>query len=241
MSKCFIIDKESVAVDSIKNVLMDFPLLNTIDSSFDVNEATNIILKEKPELVFLNVDSVFENAFSFVNDINQYLDKSPNFIAISKNKDNAYRAIKYGFFDYLVKPMSELEIRKSLSKFKKKHLVKDKYTLCLKSYKDYQYIDTNEILFLKADNNTTDFYIKDSTVISAFKTLKIFEMALPNNFLRIHKSYIVNKDYVSRLNYGKQMCTVDNATHKIPFTKTYIDNIEFIKDSLSDISIPSRN
>ena len=126
-------------------------------------------------------------------------------------------------------------------KFKKKQQITTNKTLCLQSYKDYRYLDTDNVLFLKADNNTSDFYLVDGTTISAFKTLKIFENQLPNNFFRIHKSYIVNKNYVSGINFGKQKCTVEKSAFKIPFTKTYIDNIEFIKESISDISISNLN
>ena len=123
---------------------------------------------------------------------------------------------------------------------------KDPYTLLIAVLLSAQSTDigVNKVtpkLFLKADNNTTDFYIKDGSIVNAFKTLKIFEHTLPNNFLRIHKSYIVNIDFVSRINFGKLKCTIDSSSYKLPFTKTYINNIEFINNSLSGISVLSQN
>ena len=96
---------------------------------------------------------------------------------------------------------------------------KNPETLCLKSYSDYHYVDTKDILYLQADNNTTDFVMKDGTTISAYKTLKTYQQQLPKNFVRIHQSYILNTDYVSRINYGKSLCTLKLRKVQLPFSK----------------------
>lgn len=233
MNSYYVIDNNTNLANTIGEVLADYPMFHALGVSSDYAEAMNTILKRKPDIVFINLDDVLDNNFQFVTELNTYLEAVPNYVGISKVKDHAYEAIKYNFSDYLLRPLLELDIRKLALKFKKKHSASYNKMLCLKSYNDYQYINIDEIMFLKADNNTTDFYINDGKIINAFKTLKIFENTLPKNFLRIHKSYIVNKNYISRINYGKSKCTVDYTAHKIPFTKTYIHNIEFIKDSLS--------
>ena len=94
--------------------------------------------------------------------------------------------------------------RKTVLKLQYNFPIQFKRTICLKSYKDFQYLKTDEILFLKADNNTTDFYMSDGKVINAYKTLKTFEDILPNNFYRIHKSFIINKACITSKNYNKQ-------------------------------------
>ena len=164
----------------------------------------------------------------------------PVFIAISSSKENIYEVIKTGFFDFLLSPIAELEIRKTILKILKKIPAQSRKTICLKSYKDYQYLKTDEILFLRADNNTTDFYMSDGKVINAYKTLKTFEDILPNNFYRIHKSYIINKNFISRIQYGKSTCTIKKGTHDVPFTKTYIAAIESINASLIAYSFASK-
>ena len=106
-------------------------------------------------------------------------------------------------------------------------------TLCLQSYKDYQYLDTSEILYLQADNNATDFVMKDGRRISAFKTLKTFESQLPENFVRIHQSYILNRDYISRIHYGKNRCFLKFAKTELPFSRGYRTNVDSLKDILT--------
>jgi len=222
--------------------LEDYHEFNCIGVSNEYDQALNLILKETPNLVFIDIDNTFEKPFELVNELNLlFSDYFPVFIAISSSKDKAYEAIKYGFFDFILNPLSELEIRKSILKFQKRNPAIINKNICLKSHKDYQYLNTDEILFLKADNNTTDFYMSDGNIISAFKTLKTFENVLPENFLRIHKSYIINKNFVSRIQYGKLICTIKKNSYDIPFTKTYIDNIEIMKKTLSHNSFQSLN
>lgn len=236
MRNYFIIDKDSNSIQSIKNVLEDYYEFNCIGACYDSNNAMNIILKETPDLVFFNIDNTIDNPFKFTQELNLFNDDFPVFIAISSSKEKVYEVIKNGFFDFLLSPLSELEIRKSVLKVLKKIPAQSRKNICLKSYKDYQYLKTDEILFLKADNNTTDFYMNDGAIVNAYKTLKTFENILPNNFHRIHKSYIINKNFVSRIQYGKFICTIKKNRHEVPFTKTYIDNIESMNKSLSEYS-----
>jgi len=241
MRNYFIIDNNPHSIQSIKNVLEDYYEFNCIGASCDYNKAMNLILKETPDLVFFNIDNVIENSFKFAQELNLFNDDFPVFIAISSSKEKVYEVIKNGFFDFLLNPLTELEVRKSVLKVLKKIPAQSRKNICLKSYKDYQYLKTDEILFLKADNNNTDFYMSDGNIINAFKTLKTFEDILPNNFHRIHKSYIINKNFVSRIQYGKLICTIKKNKHEVPFTKTYIGNIESINKSLSEYSYLSEN
>ncbi|WP_235893005.1 LytR/AlgR family response regulator transcription factor [Flavobacterium franklandianum] len=100
--------------------------------------------------------------------------------------------------------------------------------LCIKSYGDYRYIDTNDICFFQADNNSTDIHLNNGEMVTAFKTLKHFEGVLPYPFARIHNSYIVNRNYISRIHTGNAVCYIKNTTTKLPFSKSYKENVDLI-------------
>ncbi|RKS00961.1 LytTR family DNA-binding domain-containing protein [Flavobacterium sp. 102] len=101
--------------------------------------------------------------------------------------------------------------------------------ICVKSYGDYRYIDSNDILYFEADNNSTDIHLNNGEMITAFKTLKHFETVLPQTqFLRIHNSYIINVEQVSRIHTGNTVCYIKNSTTKLPFSKSYKDNVDLI-------------
>lgn len=100
--------------------------------------------------------------------------------------------------------------------------------ICVKSYGDYRYIEAKDICYLQADNNSTDIHLNTGEMITAFKTLKHFEGLLTYPFVRIHNSYIVNIDYVSRIHTGNAVCHIKNTTTKLPFSKSYKENIDAI-------------
>jgi len=236
-----IIEKNSATIQRINEVFNDFADLSCLGIADTYESAMNLILKESPSLVFFNMDSVVPNFFQFINEINQHQEHPPELIAISATIENAFLAIKNGCSDAILEPLAELDIRKAILKYEKKNKQSSKKTICLKSYGDYQYLNTDDILFLKADNNTTDFHMKDGNIITAFKTLKTYGALLPTSFLRIHKSYIINSSYVSRINFSKSQCTIDSNIRKIPFTKTYLDNVKVMNTILSNTSLLTLN
>lgn len=105
--------------------------------------------------------------------------------------------------------------------------------ICVKSYGDYRYIDAAEICYLQADNNSTDIHLNSGEMITAFKTLKHFESVLQPPFVRIHNSYIVNCNYIGRIHTGNSVCHIKNSSVKIPFSKSYKENIEQIINSIA--------
>lgn len=237
-----IIDSDAVSNLQLRTLLEGYGDFNCISENNTANDGLNSILKFSPDIVFVNLNKQASSLFQIVMELHQYMNTIPMFIGISKTKEYAYDAIKNGFFDYWLLPFDEFDIRKSLLKLKK-NVPKDKepQTLCLKSYNDFQYLNTADILYLQADNNTTEFFMKDGSVNNAFKTLKTFENQLPKNFVRIHQSYIVNTDYISRINFGKSICALNQGEKQLPFSKSYKEKMDQLKKTLSKNSVSSLN
>ncbi len=234
-----IIEKEVAAINSLERFFKGNHDYRCVGISSAYDESLDIILKEQPNLIFINLDGGY-NAFDFVNDLYKYIKEIPKVVGLSTHKEFAYLSIKNNFFDYLLKPLNQFELRKSISRLSiQENSVSDK--LCLKSYKDYRFIDLDEILFLKADNNTTDFFMNDGNVISAYKTLKFFEDSLPQNFTRIHHSYIINQNFVSRIHFGKSECSLKKNDYQIPFSRSYRNNVVYLEKRLSKKALQSLN
>jgi len=101
--------------------------------------------------------------------------------------------------------------------------------ICVKSYGDYRYIDSGDVIYFEADNNSVDIHLKNGEMVTAFKTLKVFETVLPlSQFLRIHNSYIININQVARIHTGNSVCYIKNSTIKLPFSKSYKENVDLI-------------
>lgn len=237
-----IIDSDATSNLQLQHYLEDYGEFSCAALARNSNEGLNSILKHSPDIVFVHLNDEANDYFQMAIELHQYISNIPILIGISKTKDFAYQAIKNNFFDYWLLPYNEFDIRKSLLRLKKQIPKKEEsHTLCLKSYRDYQYINTNDILYLQADNNATEFMMKDGSMVNAFKTLKTFEGKLPKNFVRIHQSYIVNTDYISRINYGKAICSLKLVKQQLPFSKSYIENIDGLKKRLSKSAIFTPN
>lgn len=98
-------------------------------------------------------------------------------IVISSCKALAYSVFKYNLLHFLIFPFVGPEVVKCVQKVKR-HCIVKKNTLCIRSYRDYRYVNVHDILFLKADNNTTEFYIREMKKIHGFKTLKSYQSRL---------------------------------------------------------------
>jgi DNA-binding LytR/AlgR family response regulator len=174
--------------------------------------------------------------FETIKESFQYIDSMPYFIVLAPTPDYALTAIQSGFSDYSIMPLQIQQLGKSLFRFEKRNQGPIVSTICIKSHSDYKFVPLQDILYLKADNNTTDIKLLnnsnngsngDNNIVNAFKTLKHFENILPFYFLRIHKSYIVNINYVSRIYLSKSKCYL-NYDEPLPFSLTYKENVDAI-------------
>jgi DNA-binding LytR/AlgR family response regulator len=251
-----IIDDDPASVLKTKTIASEFSELSFIASADNYADGVNLILKHMPKLLFLEIDPLYKNSnlsLQLINGLLMYLKELPKIVITTKNKDFAFDCIKYEVIDYLLKPLLVIDFVKlihKLNKIKKADEVvlvrgsktiekrnlqnielknsRKPFVLCVKSYGDHRYIDSNEICYFRADNNSTDIHLKNGEMITAFKTLKHFETVLSKPFIRIHNSYIVNRNYISRIHTGNSLCYIKKTTIKLPFSKSYKTNIDNI-------------
>ncbi len=226
-----IIDDNDESVKEILSSFEGFPEYYCAGIATDKDEAVNKILELEPQIVFIEVASKKKGSklsLSIISDLYQFLDILPYFVVLTGTPKHAFDAIKAGVSDYLLKPLGTMELRKTLLKFQKTNPVVANNTICIRSYGDYQFISLHDIVYLKADNNTTDFYLQNGRKLTAYKTLKHYEANLPLFFFRIHNSYIVNSNYISRINTGKSLCYLSHSDVSISFSKTFKENVDAI-------------
>jgi len=225
-----IIDSNDSCIREKLELLENFPNYFCQGIFKDSQTAIKQIIKLKPHLVFVRIgDKSNENVVSFktIAELFQYVHPMPYFVAIASSPEFALDAIQSGYSDYLMGELSIHQIGKALFKFEKRAPEKSNSAICIKSYSDYQFANLEEVVYLKADNNTTDIHLINGKIINAYKTLKHFENTLPFYFLRIHKSYVVNINHISRLHFSKSKCYI-NYNEVLPFSPSYRESIEAI-------------
>ncbi len=223
MIKTIIIDDEYNAREFLEKILHryfpdKFLVLALCES---VDDAIIAIEKFNPELVFLDVQMPNKNGFQLFKELTKI-----NFEVIftTAHSEFAIEAIKCSALDYLLKPINYIDLLDTVKKFQeKKHKVfqQDKLTLLLENLDlgnsaynkialptetGFELVKTNSILYCEADSNYCKIMCLDGKKIVVSKTLKYIEELLPPTiFQRIHKSYLVNLNYVSRFDKTNEL------------------------------------
>lgn len=217
-------NESSNTIISRTSKLVDYKLVGKVENK---DQLLDIILSESPSLIYIDVDNYsgkdFSNLKNIINDLYRSFLQKPFLVALATSKKQAFNCIKSNFFYYLLSPIDELQMQKLDYKIHTALMTSDTIPekLCLQTYNDYMFIEIKDILFLKADNNSTEFFMNDNSKIVAFKTLKHFESILPKSFRRIHQSFVINQNYISRIHLGKSECHLKQLKMRLPFSKSY--------------------
>ncbi|WP_298341651.1 LytTR family DNA-binding domain-containing protein [uncultured Algibacter sp.] len=211
-----IVEDEETSREILKNYLKKYcPNINVLGEASNVEEALVLIRNHDLDLVFLDVEMPYGNAFDLLDKVGDV-----NFETIFVTAYNHYAidALNAHASYYLMKPISIDELIKAVDyvteiKTKedalqdqvlvpKTHNVEGKITI--PQLDGFEVLNTSDILYCKADDNYTEIYLNTSKKKIVSKTLKYFEEALTDSgFARIHKSYLVNVNEVVKYVKGK--------------------------------------
>ncbi|WP_435624695.1 LytR/AlgR family response regulator transcription factor [Flagellimonas sp.] len=213
--KALIIEDEATSREILANYLDKYcSSIKLLGEASNITEGLELIKKHKPDLIFLDVEMPFGNAFDL-------LDKVPNrtfeTIFVTAYNQYAMDALNNHAAYYLMKPINIDELIKAVDyvlEIKQRENALEGQVLKANSGKaegkitipqqdGFQILDVGDIYFCKADDNYTEIYLEHKKILVS-KTLKYFEEALSDYpFARIHKSYLVNVGEVVRYRKGK--------------------------------------
>jgi len=203
--RTIVIDDEIAAIENLQILLNKYcEDIEIVATARSAEEGYALIKKEKPELIFLDVEMPHANGFELLKKF-----KNPSFSVIFTTAYNQYaiQAIKFSALDYLLKPIDVEELITAVSKVDKKSTADDaRVDLLMENMDDnaakrlalpkdggYSIVKIENIIRCEASDNYTTFHIKDKKPILVSKTLKEFEKLLPkNNFFRVHQSHLIN-------------------------------------------------
>ena len=230
--KYVIVDSQKDDVNELQHLLGKYTNYSCVGIARNKEDAINLIIDQLPHLVFFDTELIDgitkKSSFCIIPEVYQLLNSLPQFIAMNTSTAHSYEAIKNGVFDYILKPFNYYDLKKSLMRFENKQ--PDIASICLKSFTEFRFLQVNEIVYLKADNNTTDFFLVDGTMVTSFNTLKKFETELPHIFIRVHKSYIINMNYITKIHFSKFHCALKFTRNLIPFSKSLKSKMYEIKE-----------
>lgn len=214
--KAIIVEDEETSREILKNYLKKYcSNVSVFGEAANVEEALVLIRNHDLDLVFLDVEMPYGNAFDLLDKVGDI-----NFETIFVTAYNHYaiEALNMHASYYLMKPISIDELIKAV------HYVTDIKTkedalqnqilvpktktvagkITIPQLDGFEILNTSDILYCKADDNYTEIYLNNNKKKIVSKTLKYFEEALTSSgFARVHKSYLVNVNEVVKYVKGK--------------------------------------
>lgn len=216
MIKTIIIDDENSASEFLEKMLHryfpnKFYVCGLCES---IDDAIIAIETYQPALVFLDIQMPNKNGFELFKEV-----KEINFEVIftTAHSEYAIEAIKRSALDYLLKPINYIDLLGAVTRYEnksKKESQEKQFNVLLENIDTgdvahkkmaistetgIEFVKFNSIIYLEAQNNYTKINLLDGTSIIASKTLKSFDELLPSElFFRIHKSYLINMNFVKR-------------------------------------------
>ena len=225
MIRTLLIDDEVKSCDVLSKILLNYCTdIEIAGVAHNVENAYQLILEQKPDLIFLDIQMPGGDGFSLLEKFDEI---NFHIIFVTAFDRFAVKAIKFSALDYLMKPVNIDEVIEAVNKYKKdilknspsqkdellvKYLLKNISlsgkkmwdTIALPTAQAIVYVKLDDIIYVEADNNYSVFYLENREKIIVAYTLKNYEELLcDHHFMRVHNSHIINLKKVIRFIRGK--------------------------------------
>jgi two-component system LytT family response regulator len=215
-----LIDDESSSRNSLRQKLVTHcPNITIVAECESGEDGIKAIQSHNPNIVFLDVEMPRMNGFVMLQQLEQ---RSFELIFTTAYDHYAISAIRFSALDYLVKPIEIKTLKEAVDRAREKiqtdlpnqrietllhNLIDEKNVhnrIAIPSLEGLQFIEITDIIYLEDESNYSFIYLQNATRITVSKTLKDFEELLPSHtFVRIHHSYIINKNHVRKYLKGE--------------------------------------
>lgn len=238
MTNYIIIDDEPIAHRIIERYCDNLPHLNKIGNCKTAFEAMTVLNETAVDLIFLDINMPKLSGFDFL----KTLANPPKIIVTTAYREYAIESYELNVSDYLLKPFSFERFMKAIHKTinpvgqnpanptvvtpSAAPIVKSK-NFFIKGDKKMHQVKPDDILFIEAYGNYTKIHLKDEMIVGNEKISSFESLLSKENFLRVHKSFIVAIDKIKSIESNR----ISIESHKIPIGLTYKSNINKIYNS----------
>ncbi len=231
MLKCIAVDDEPLALRQLKSYIAKISYLELAASCNNALEAQTFLASNSVDLIFVDINMPDLSGVDFVRTL---IDK-PMVIFTTAYSEYALEGFKLDAVDYLLKPFGFAEFSRSVAKANSLHELRlnqripgtsqteavpqDKEYLSVKADYKVSLVKISDIVYLESEGEYVRMHLADHSTITTLFRLKNMEATLPSdNFMRVHRSYIVNLKYIKGYVKGRIFLS---DTEYVPIGENY--------------------
>ena len=241
-----IVDDEPLARTRLQSIIAVYPeKFKVIAEAENGEEAIEKINQLRPDLVFLDIQMPEINGF----DVLKELHYMPKVIFCTAYDEFALQAFETNCIDYLVKPLTKERFSKTINKlsqlngnqheinvnslieqFNRQHQKNETTSIPVKVGDRVIFVRLEEVSYLQADEKYVNIVTKHAKSYILDSSLKKLEEKLPEYFIRVHKSYLINKNLLKeiRKHFNNRFVLImdDYSQSKITSGRSYYQDIK---------------
>ncbi|WP_338766257.1 response regulator transcription factor [Bernardetia sp. ABR2-2B] len=229
-TNCLIVEDEPLAAQLLEKHISNFSYLNLVSICTNAISAFEVLNTEKIDLIFLDIQMPVLDGVKFAKS----LKNPPSIIFTTAYRNYAVESYELEVVDYLLKPITIERFLKSMDKYFSKNntISVPKYLpkqVSQEDEKTYFFINVNkkhikvnfeEIEYIESLKDYVGIYVKAKRHVTKLK-ISDLETSLPSYFLRIHRSYIVNKNHITAFT----MQDIEIGKMEIPIGDSYKERV----------------
>ncbi len=217
--RTIIVDDENNAIETLTLTINKYcKELEVLGSANNINEASELIARVKPDLVFLDINMPGGTGLDLLN---QLPEKEFEVIFTTAHSRYAIQAIRLAALDYILKPIDHEELTEAVERFKERQQMEQKpldlsaiqrilagnesnSSIGIPTNEGVQFVKMDDIVYCESARNYSVFHLAEGEKIVAARTLGSLEEVLDKEyFFRIHKSYLININHIRKYVRGR--------------------------------------
>lgn len=209
--RCVAVDDEPMALEKLNNYITNIPYLELVALCESTYEALNVLASQKVDAIFVDVNMPDVNGLDFVKS----LVDPPLIIFTTAYAEYALDSYKVNAVDYLLKPFGFSDFQHASSKLYKQYILihpeLQEESSCVsnsdasddfiyfKVDSRYVRVEFKDIMYIEGMNEYLKIYLTAGTPFLTHITLKQVKENLPENFIQVHRSYLINLCHVKEV------------------------------------------
>ncbi|MBT2162354.1 LytR/AlgR family response regulator transcription factor [Zobellia barbeyronii] len=223
--KCIVVDDEELARGLLKAYINRLDFLTLIAEVANPLDALQIMKEERIDVLFLDIQMPEIKGTDFAKLVPEHT----QVIFTTAYSEYALEGFELNALDYLLKPITFERFLAAVNKAKPKYedvspekASSGKDSITVKSGYDLHKIKYEDILYIESDSEYVNFYLGDKKLMSLQSLKKLLDILPEDQFMRVHRSYIINRNKVTALK-GRDIYIGDK---EIPVSAQYFDAVK---------------